>query len=386
MTGEHTDIAAPVAPPAADPAEPVAPPAADPAAPAASPAADPSASPRAALQLTRQGSFGDAVEVSEAELESVRRLLWDLDAPEDDRKRWHRQGFNFCGASGINAAGPSFGLQQGDGGPCGVLAAVQAELLRCLLFGASADDEGEGRLEPAPGTKEAAGAAGAAGAAAGAATVDAAAGTAAAVAGLPQPSEAEVQILLGEALLTILRRARPDGDAQPLCIVTCAASPCCLEARPSPFDVLGPSDAPPTVQTPAGDFAVVKFPCGGSGGGGGADRLDEARAYLSSLLDQFQAPSGVLLFLASVVLTRGVAGCRGDMDDPTAPLIGQFGHCGQELVNLLLTGRATSNVFDGAVPMGDGGLTLRGVARRSGVGYLTHLEALRYCQVRRHVP
>lgn len=30
-------------------------------------------------------------------------------------------------------------------------------------------------------------------------------------------------------------------------------------------------------------------------------------------------------------------------------MIGQFGHCNQDLLNLLLTGRATSNVMDGQV-------------------------------------
>lgn len=69
-------------------------------------------------------------------------------------------------------------------------------------------------------------------------------------------------------------------------------------------------------------------------------------------------------------------------------VIGQFGHCNQDLINLLLTGKATSNVMDGEMIMGDdaasggGYLSIRGVAQRSVIGYLTHLEALRYCQVR----
>jgi hypothetical protein len=63
-------------------------------------------------------------------------------------------------------------------------------------------------------------------------------------------------------------------------------------------------------------------------------------------------------------------------------VIGQFGHCNQELINLLLTGRATSNVIDGEMELGDSGLRLRGVYQRSSIGYLTQLEALRYCEVR----
>ena len=62
-------------------------------------------------------------------------------------------------------------------------------------------------------------------------------------------------------------------------------------------------------------------------------------------------------------------------------VIGQFGHCNQDLVNLLLTGRATSNVMDGEVSLGDSGLTVKGIFNRASTGYLSHLESLRYCQV-----
>ncbi len=79
-------------------------------------------------------------------------------------------------------------------------------------------------------------------------------------------------------------------------------------------------------------------------------------------------------------------------------MIGHFGHCTQELINLLLVGQATSNIFDGSVPLGGGegggggsnvdtsqssgdSLMLRGVPGRSTIGYLSQLEALRYCQV-----
>lgn len=35
------------------------------------------------------------------------------------------------------------------------------------------------------------------------------------------------------------------------------------------------------------------------------------------------------------------------MDSPKNPLIGNHGHCTQEAVNLMLTGKAISNCFDG---------------------------------------
>lgn len=75
-------------------------------------------------------------------------------------------------------------------------------------------------------------------------------------------------------------------------------------------------------------------------------------------------------------------------------------------MNLLLVGQATSNVFDGSMPLSGSGasgnasddlkkegggeeskedsMMLRGIPHRSTIGYLTQLEALRYCQVGLH--
>lgn len=87
----------------------------------------------------------------------------------------------------------------------------------------------------------------------------------------------------------------------------------------------------------------------------------------------------------SLILSRGIDQCKKDMDDPHNSLIGQFGHCNQDLINLLLSGRATSNVMDGEIPLGDSGLIVKGISGKTAIGYLTHLEALRYCQVGRYL-
>ena len=55
---------------------------------------------------------------------------------------------------------------------------------------------------------------------------------------------------------------------------------------------------------------------------------------------------GVAMLLYSLLLTRGIAMVQRDADFP-ASLIAPNGYCAQELVNLLLVGRAHSNVFDG---------------------------------------
>jgi hypothetical protein len=48
-----------------------------------------------------------------------------------------------------------------------------------------------------------------------------------------------------------------------------------------------------------------------------------------------------------------------------------------------MTGQATSNVFDGQRVLGDdvGGMVMRGVLGQHNIGYLSYLEAMRYCEV-----
>ncbi|XP_035304446.1 probable ubiquitin carboxyl-terminal hydrolase MINDY-4 isoform X6 [Cricetulus griseus] len=75
---------------------------------------------------------------------------------------------------------------------------------------------------------------------------------------------------------------------------------------------------------------------------------------------------------------------RQDFDVPTSHLIGAHGYCTQELVNLLLTGRAVSNVFNDVVELdsGDGNtMLLRGIKARSDIGFLSLFEHYNVCQV-----
>ena len=57
--------------------------------------------------------------------------------------------------------------------------------------------------------------------------------------------------------------------------------------------------------------------------------------------------AGVIGLIYSCLLTRGVEQIAKDTDYPGCTLLGAHGYCTQELVNLLVVGRATSNVFDG---------------------------------------
>ncbi|CAJ2629872.1 unnamed protein product [Trifolium pratense] len=102
---------------------------------------------------------------------------------------------------------------------------------------------------------------------------------------------------------------------------------------------------------------------------------------LEALIPVFQSRMGALLFLISALLSRGLDLVQSDRDDPSLPLVtAPFGHASQEIVNLLLCGQAVPNVFDGRMDLG-GGMFLKGIARNVEVGFLTLLESLNFCKV-----
>ena len=61
------------------------------------------------------------------------------------------------------------------------------------------------------------------------------------------------------------------------------------------------------------------------------------------------------------------------MDNANNSLIGSHEHCTQELVNLFITGKATSNVFDGDKVL-DESYRLKGIAEKAEFGFLTMFE------------
>lgn len=92
----------------------------------------------------------------------------------------------------------------------------------------------------------------------------------------------------------------------------------------------------------------------------------------------------VVSFLYSVVLTKGphrIISERGDADESLIDPV--HGHGSQSLINLLLTGSATQNVFDGTKDLC--GLKLEGIHSQATVGFLSYLECLRYLEVGRHL-
>ncbi|XP_062184194.1 uncharacterized protein LOC133888095 [Phragmites australis] len=95
----------------------------------------------------------------------------------------------------------------------------------------------------------------------------------------------------------------------------------------------------------------------------------------------FESRLGAMLFLISALLSRGLEYIQADRDDPSQPLVtAPFGHASQEIVNLLLCGEAVPNVFDGKMDLG-GAMSLKGIPDNVEVGFLTLLESLNLCKV-----
>ena len=107
--------------------------------------------------------------------------------------------------------------------------------------------------------------------------------------------------------------------------------------------------------------------------------LEEA---LEAHLPQLMEPRGfgLVLFVLAVVQTKGVIRIENEMDETGSFLVAAHGYCTQELVNLLITGSAVSNVFDGQQRL-EGGTRLQGIKRRSSVGLLTLFEWYKYMEV-----
>ncbi|KAM9698642.1 putative ubiquitin carboxyl-terminal hydrolase MINDY-4 isoform 2-T2 [Dama dama] len=112
---------------------------------------------------------------------------------------------------------------------------------------------------------------------------------------------------------------------------------------------------------------------------------EELVTFLQQSIRQFEAgPYGCVLLTLSAILSRSTELVRQDFDVPTSHLIGAHGYCTQELVNLLLTGKAVSNVFNDVVELdsGNGNITLlKGISSRSDIGFLSLFEHYNVCQV-----
>ncbi|KND00033.1 uncharacterized protein SPPG_04377 [Spizellomyces punctatus DAOM BR117] len=84
-------------------------------------------------------------------------------------------------------------------------------------------------------------------------------------------------------------------------------------------------------------------------------------------------PHHLLPLLYSLLLTHTPTLLQTEMDDPSTPLIATHGYCTQDLVNLILTGQAVSNVFNGTQQTD--GYVMKGVQNTPPTGFLSLFES-----------
>ncbi|NXP45262.1 MINY4 hydrolase, partial [Heliornis fulica] len=230
-------------------------------------------------------------------------------------EEWKIQSFTFNSIPQLK-----YGIVQKKGGPCGVLAAVQACLLQQLIFADSNRDKDTRCL---------------------------------------QPSEVHRTKCLTMAIADILWRAGGNEKA----IVA-------LSSGRQQFTPIGKYKADGILET-----LILHS----------ATRYEDLIVFLQQNIHQFEnGPCGCILLTVSVILSRSINLVRNDFDVLTNRLIGSHGYCTQELVNLLLTGKAVSNVFNNVIELdsGNGNITiLKGVTSRSDIGLLSLFEHYDVCQV-----
>lgn len=93
-----------------------------------------------------------------------------------------------------------------------------------------------------------------------------------------------------------------------------------------------------------------------------------------------QVGPGVVCLVYSVILSKGVQEMLDDFDFEGIGLVNEYGYASQELINTMLVGRGASNVHDGDKSMGDD-LVLKGIPRRSEIGFLTFFEHFGHFEV-----
>ncbi|KAF8563268.1 hypothetical protein P879_08821 [Paragonimus westermani] len=110
-----------------------------------------------------------------------------------------------------------------------------------------------------------------------------------------------------------------------------------------------------------------------------ADSAEELHGIIMSLATELQSPYAVLCFLYSILFTYGLSALRKSMADETEPLIDPVhGHASQCLINLLITGQVTPYLFDRERTVS--GIQLTGIMKQPRTGFLTLFEALHYCE------
>ncbi|XP_076799755.1 putative ubiquitin carboxyl-terminal hydrolase MINDY-4 [Clavelina lepadiformis] len=230
---------------------------------------------------------------------------------------WLDQNLSFSSVDFDRPDDLRYGIIQKKGGPCGVLAAIQAILLKHLIFISGVNRAPKTRLKVSDKTRT---------------------------------------DCLAETVSEILWRA---GDET-------SASFAVLSPRQQ-FSIDVHSYRPDGVTECITLLNFTTF-------------LDLKAAVQKHIKSYECGKAGCILLLYSAILSRGIDAVKADFDEEDGKLLGAHGYCTQEMINLLLDGRATSNAFDGTVKL-DQHTVLKGVRRRAEVGLLSLFEHYGSCKI-----
>lgn len=296
------------------------------------------------------------------QIREICQLLWGSSIRQEVFRRWS-QGFEF-------SAGEPAALVQRDGGPCCVIAPVQAYLLKILLMetpGHSFSDLTPDKcktlliqaicqilmkcksssiyrivsLKP----RQAAGS------------------SATATGSVPVEEDGDAEMV--DALENLPPSGSGAGEDVELGVDAATTATSNLSAAGSSS---GPSE-PWTPEAFHERLCVTEV-----------ESIDDVEKYYSEQFHVLAQECGVLLLLYTVLLTKGLECVVSEVSDTSEPLIhGTYGYGGQALINLMLTGHAVPYVWDNEQDVG--GLKLKGITQQSDIGFITLMEQMQYCTV-----
>lgn len=296
------------------------------------------------------------------QIREICQLLWGSSIRQEVFRRWS-QGFEF-------SAGEPAALVQRDGGPCCVIAPVQAYLLKILLM----ETPGHSFSDLTPD---------------------------------------KCKTLLIQAICQILMKCKSSSKYRIVSLKPRQAASSSATATGSgsvpveedgdaemvdALENLPPSGSGEDVEpgVDAATTATSNVSAAGSSSGPSepwtpeafherlcvteVESIDDVEKYYSEQFHVLADECGVLLLLYTVLLTKGLECVVSEVSDTSEPLIhGTYGYGGQALINLMLTGHAVPYVWDNEQDVG--GLKLKGITQQSDIGFITLMEQMQYCTV-----
>lgn len=272
-------------------------------------------------------------ELSQEEAKQLFSMVFGTEVSKDILAQWTNQGIRFS-----SDPETSMGLVQHEGGPCGVLAAIQAFVLKYILF--SPDELSKSQFVASNN-----------------------------FASLTEDAKARALVRsMGEILFLC-------GDNKRAAVATLSVIRQKVEGSEDGLkeEIIGKALEGLSIESGYDLQTILRVDTYTS--------QASALQRLEEMIPIFQSRMGAMLFLISALLSRGLDSVQDDRDDPSLPLVtAPFGHASQEIVNLLLCGQAVPNVFDERIDLGSG-MFLKGISRNVEVGFLTLLESLNFCKV-----